>query len=346
MAVVTRAATSGGMSMIVDRLVSALRQGFGGLALALCLGLAAGGAGNALAEVAFDDWLDEFRAEARDAGISPRTLDRALADVAPVPRVIELDRRQPEGRMTFLEYRERVINQARIEKGRRLLREQRHLLAPIEAEYGVPAEIIVALWGIESNFGENTGGFPVIASLATLAHEGRRADFFRGELLAALRILDAGDVSPDAMNGSWAGAMGQSQFMPSTFLGYAVDGDGDGRRDIWGTRADVFASMANYLSRMGWDRRYIWGREVRVLNGVASGGLDERRPLARWQSAGVRRADGGDLPAVAIDASLLKMDDGDGPTYLVYDNFRVIMRWNRSTYFATSVGLLADAIRA
>jgi membrane-bound lytic murein transglycosylase B len=315
-------------------------------ALTVALALAAGLPGAARADVAFDDWLSAFRAEARGAGISERTLERALADLAPIPRVIELDRRQPEGRMTFVEYRERVINNARIQKGRRLLQEHRALLSRIEAQFGVPAEVIVALWGIESNFGENTGGFPVIASLATLAHEGRRAEFFKGELLAALRILDAGDITPEAMNGSWAGAMGQSQFMPSTFLGYAVDGSGDGRRDIWRNQADVFASMANYLSRMGWDRRYIWGREVRVRNGVTTSGLDERRPLTRWQAAGVRRTDGGDLPAVAIDASLLQMDDGRGPSYLVYDNFRVLMRWNRSTYFATSVGLLANAIRA
>ena len=316
------------------------------IVVTLALALAALGPGESRAEVAFADWLAAFHAEARAAGISQRTLDRALADLAPIPRVIELDRRQPEGRMTFVEYRERVINNARIEKGRRLLREHRALLSRIEAEYGVPAEVIVALWGIESNFGENTGGFPVIASLATLAHEGRRAEFFTGELLAALRILDAGDITPEAMNGSWAGAMGQSQFMPSTFLGYAVDGSGDGRRDIWRNQADVFASMANYLSRMGWDRRYLWGREVRVENGIATSGLDERRPLSRWQAAGVRRTDGGDLPAVAIEASLLKMDEGRGPSYLVYDNFRVLMRWNRSTYFATSVGLLANAIRA
>ncbi len=314
--------------------------------LALVLAAAALGPGEGRAAVAFDDWLAEFRAEARAAGVSERTLERALAGVAPIPRVIELDRRQPEGTMTFVQYRERVINNARIQKGRRLLEEHRALLSRVEAEYGVPAEVIVALWGIESNFGENTGGFPVIASLATLAHEGRRAAFFSGELMAALRILDAGDITPEAMNGSWAGAMGQSQFMPSTFLAYAVDGSGDGKRDIWRNRADVFASMANYLSRMGWDRRYIWGREVRVQNGVTTSGLDERRPLSRWQAAGVRRADGGDLPAVAIDASLLKMDDGRGPSYLVYDNFRVLMRWNRSTYFATSVGLLANAIRS
>ena len=314
--------------------------------LAVVLALGAVAPGEVRAEVAFPEWLQAFRAEARAAGVSDRTLDRALADLAPLPRVIELDRRQPEGRMTFVEYRQRVISDVRIRKGRQLLQEHQALLARIEAQYGVPAEIIVALWGIESNFGENTGGFPVIASLATLAHEGRRAAFFKGELMAALEILDAGDITLEAMNGSWAGAMGQSQFMPSTFLAYAVDGSGDGKRDIWRSRADVFASMANYLSRMGWDRRYIWGREVQLTNGVATGGLDERQPLARWQAAGGRRADGNDLPAVAIDASLLQMDEGRGPSYLVYDNFRVLMRWNRSTYFATSVGLLANAIRS
>jgi membrane-bound lytic murein transglycosylase B len=317
------------------------------MALAFAVGaLLALAGGESRAAVAFDEWLAALRQDARAAGVSERTLDRALSGVAPIPRVIELDRRQPEGRMTFVEYRTRVINDARIRKGRRMLEEHRDLLARVEARYGVPAEVIVALWGIESNFGENTGGFPVIASLATLAHEGRRADFFRGELLSALKIIDAGDIAPEAMNGSWAGAMGQSQFMPSTFLAYAVDGSGDGRRDIWTNQADVFASMANYLSRMGWDRRYIWGREVRVANGVTATGLDDKRPLSRWQASGVRRADGGDLPAVAIDASLLRMDDGRGPSYLVYDNFRVLMRWNRSTYFATSVGLLANAISA
>lgn len=299
----------------------------------------------ARASTEFAVWLAELRDEARAAGISSGTLDRALAGVEPIARVIELDRRQPEGRMSFVEYRQRVISSARIEKGRRLLEEHAPLLRRIEGRYGVPAEVIVALWGIESSYGEYTGGFSVIASLATLAHDGRRSSFFRGELISALEILDAGDIAPEAMNGSWAGAMGQSQFMPSTFLAYAVDGDGDGRRDIWTSHADIFASMANYLSSMGWDREYIWGREVSLRNGVGSGGLDERRALAGWQAAGVRRTDGRDLPAVAIDASLLHMDDGQGPSYLVYDNFRVLMRWNRSTYFATTVGLLANAIR-
>jgi membrane-bound lytic murein transglycosylase B len=307
----------------------------------------AGFAGSSMAAAgAFDAWLIDLRREAIAEGISQSTLDAAFSGVQPIPRVIELDRRQPEGRMTFVEYRGKVISDARIRKGRELLREHRALLSRIEATYGVPAEVIVALWGIESSYGEYTGSFPVIASLATLAHDGRRAAFFRGELLSALRILDAGDIAPEAMDGSWAGAMGQCQFMPSTFLGYAVDGDGDGRRDIWTNHADIFSSMANYLSSMGWDQRYIWGREVRLVDHVDSDGLDQRLNLARWQSAGVRRSDGSNLPAVAIEASLLNMDEGSGPSFLVYDNFRVLMRWNRSTYFATSVGLLANALSA
>ena len=177
--------------------------------------------------------------------------------------------------MSFTEYLGKVISDARIRKGRDLLEKHRALLSRVEARYGVPAEVIVALWGIESSYGEYTGNFSVVASLATLAHDGRRATFFRGELLSALRILDAGDITPETMNGSWAGAMGQSQFMPSTFLGYAVDGDGDGRRDIWTNHADIFSSMANYLGSMGWDRRYIWGREVRLAGNVESAGLDE-----------------------------------------------------------------------
>ena len=315
--------------------------------LVLVLALAGQGVPvSAQAATGFAAWLDGLRGEARSKGISDSTLDQALAGVEPIPRVIELDQRQPEGRMTFVEYKGKVISDARIAQGRRLLAEHRSLLREVEARYGVPAEVIVALWGIESSFGEFKGRFPVVASLATLAYDGRRSSFFRGELLNALQILEAGDIEPDAMFGSWAGAMGQSQFMPSTYLGYAVDGNGDGRRDIWGTKADIFASMANYLSKMGWNREYIWGREVRAGKAVSTTGLDEKRPLATWQVKGVRKLDGGALPAVAIDASLLKMDDGRGPSYLVYDNFRVLMRWNRSTYFATSVGLLADAIRA
>jgi membrane-bound lytic murein transglycosylase B len=294
----------------------------------------------------FPVWLDGVREEALAQGISPATLDRAFAGLEPIDRVIELDRRQPEGRMTYREYRDRLLSKERIEQGRRFMREHQALLERVAADYGVQPRFIVALWGIETSYGARTGGYPVIAALATLAYDGRRADFFRRELLNALRIVDQGNIGVDAMLGSWAGAMGQSQFMPSSYVNNAIDYDGDGRRDIWNSLPDVFASIANYLARAGWNDRYTWGREVAVPATLEGGldGLEVTRPLPDWQAIGVRRADGAGLPVVALDASLLRTDDGLGPAYLVYDNFRVLMAWNRSTYFGLTVGQLADLI--
>jgi membrane-bound lytic murein transglycosylase B len=270
----------------------------------------------------------------------------ALDGLEPIERVIELDRRQIEGRITYQEYRDRLLSKERIDRGRVLLEEHRPLLEQVAAEYGVQPRFIVALWGIETSYGTWTGSTPVIGALATLAYDGRRAAFFRSELLHALHILDEGHIKPEAMLGSWAGAMGQSQFMPSSFLRNAVDYDGDGRRDIWGTLPDVFASIANYLARAGWNDRRTWGREVGLPAELGDGidGLEVRRPLPDWHALGVRRADGTPLPVVAVEASLLRTDDGRGPAYLVYDNFRVLMAWNRSTYFGLTVGQLADLI--
>jgi membrane-bound lytic murein transglycosylase B len=186
----------------------------------------------------------------------------------------------------------------------------------------------------------------VIGALATLAYEGRRASFFRKELLQALRIVQQGDVAPAQMMGSWAGAMGQSQFMPSSYLAHAVDYDRDGRRDIWTSPPDVFASIANYLAKAGWNDRHTWGRQVQISDAAKADptGLEIIRPLPEWHALGVRSTNGDALPVVALDASLLRMDDDEGPTYLVYQNFRVLMAWNRSTYFALTVGELADLI--
>ena len=294
----------------------------------------------------FDDWLAQFRQEALAEGISATALDRALDGVRPIPRVIELDRRQPEGRLTFREYNQRVLSPSRIERGRELMREHRGLLDRVAADYGVQPRFIVALWGIESSYGSFTGEFPVIGALATLAYDGRRAAFFRKELLQALRIVERGDVVPEQMRGSWAGAMGQSQFMPSSYLAHAVDYDGDGRRDIWTSPPDVFASIANYLAKAGWNDRYTWGRQVQLSDHLdaQAAGLEIVKPLPEWHALGVKRSNGDDLPVVALDASLLRMDEGQGPAYLVYNNFRVLMAWNRSTYFALTVGELADLI--
>ena len=294
----------------------------------------------------FAEWREGVRAEALNLGISAEIFDAAFAGVEPIPRVIELDRSQPEVTLTFDQYLERVVPDSRVAQGRELLAKHRELLEPIGRKFGVPPRFIVALWGIETSFGRYLGGFPVIASLATLAHDGRRSAYFRQELLHALRILEDGHITPGAMMGSWAGAMGQSQFMPSSFVRYAVDYDGDGKRDIWGTHADVFASAANYLAQAGWQTGETWGRRVELPAGFdhALVGLKVTRTLADWQALGLRRADGSDLPQAAMSGSVVLPGGEEGPAYLVYDNYRTIMRWNRSYYFATSVGLLADRI--
>ncbi|WP_119678368.1 lytic murein transglycosylase [Indioceanicola profundi] len=296
----------------------------------------------------FDSWLKELRQEAAGQGISPKILDAALTGIQPIPRIIELDRRQPEGTITFAQYVERVIPQSRVDRARRLYQEHKAVLDQVGAKYGVQPRFIVALWGIETDFGRNMGGFKVVDALATLAHDGRRSAYFREELLKALRILNEGHIAPSDMKGSWAGAMGQSQFMPSSFLSYAQDFDGDGHKDIWKTLPDVFASAANYLSTVGWNADQTWGREVKLPSGFGAGhaGLETRKNLSEWQALGIRKVGGGDLPAAAMEASLVLPDGPNGRAFLVYDNYRTIMRWNRSTYFATSVGLLADRIGA
>ncbi|WP_166646492.1 lytic murein transglycosylase [Zavarzinia compransoris] len=292
----------------------------------------------------FDTWLRAFKTEALAKGIARRTLDGAFAGVTPNPRVVELDRRQPEGRITFSRYYENTVP-PRIERGRRMLAENAEVLSRVAGTYGVPSRVVVALWGVETSFGVNQGKFSIVRSLATLAYEGRRAEFFRGELLNALTIMDQEGFSSEKMVGSWAGAMGQCQFMPSSYLKWAVDFDGDGHRDIWATRADVFASAANYLKQNGWVPGEGWGRRVAIPANLPRGltGLETRKTLAEWQALGVRLPGGADLPAAEMTASLINPGD-EGNHWLVYENFRVIMRWNRSTYFAMSVLSLADEI--
>lgn len=295
----------------------------------------------------FDQWLAALRQESLQKGISANTVNAALSGIKPIPRVIELDRKQPEGSMTFAQYQKRVINQARIDKGRALLRQHRVELDRVSTKYGVPPQYIVALWGIETSYGDNTGGFGVIPALATLAHDGRRSAFFRGELINALKIIDAGHITAEAMKGSWAGAMGQNQFMPSSFHAYAIDGNNDGKRDIWTSLPDVFASTANYLGTNGWKNDEKWGWAVSAPQNLPESitGLKNKKSLQEWKNMGVTLADGKALPiAPGIKAALVRPDGASGPAFLVYDNYGVIMTWNKSTYFATSVGLLADLI--
>ncbi len=295
---------------------------------------------------AFGRWKAEMRAEAQAKGISPRAL-AALEAAQPQARVLELDRSQPEFTQTFWGYLGRAVNDRRVEEGRALLQRHGDLLTRLEARYGVPGRFLVAFWGLETNYGSNFGGFPVVDALATLAWDARRASFFRNELLAALRIIDAGHIEPRRMVGSWAGAMGHMQFMPTTFAAHATDGTGDGRIDIWGSLPDAFASAAKYLSDIGWKRDQTWGREVSLPAGfdysVADG--QTRKSLQDWSALGIGRAEGGALPVVeGMQATLILPGGARGPAFLVYDNFNAIMTWNRSVLYAVAVGHLADRI--
>lgn len=293
----------------------------------------------------FDRWLAELRAEARSRGISAATLQAALSGIAPIPRVIELDRRQPEGTLTWAQYRDRVVAEPRIGNGRRAFAENRALLAAVEERFGVAGRTVTAIWGIETNYGANMGGFPVVQALATLAYDGRRSAYFRGELLNALRILDQGHIGPARMVGSWAGAMGQPQFMPGSFLAYAVDFDGDGRRDIWDSRADALGSIGNYLRRAGaWRTGEPWGFEVTLPPGFPTAEADARtmRPLSHWVARGVRPADGGRMPSGEREAAIAAPDGITGQAFLLYANAQAVRRYNNSTYYVLAVGLLSD----
>jgi membrane-bound lytic murein transglycosylase B len=294
----------------------------------------------------FAAFLDRLRAEARDKGIRAETVETALAGVQHIDKVIELDRKQPEFTMTFDTYMSRVVSPEKVAKGRARLAENRALLAEIEQRYGVQPRFVVALWGIETDYGRVTGGYPIVSSLATLAFDGRRSAYFKGELMNALTIVDQGHIKSKDMIGSWAGAMGQCQFMPSSFLKFAEDWDGDGRRDIWTTRGDVLASAANYLGKSGWQHEQTWGRPVRLPAGFDAKliGLDTRKSLAEWSRLGVKSGDGKALPHKDLQASVVLAETGKGPAFLVYDNFRTIMKWNRSTFFALAAGHLADRI--
>ena len=294
----------------------------------------------------FSIWLEDFAVEARKRGISQPTLDASLANVERIPAVIELDRRQPKEPGDFCGYMDSRITRARIARGRLLLKKHRSLLHRVSSEYGVPARFVVALWGLETNFGDYQGEYPVIDVLATLAHDGRRGALFRKQLLAALRIVDEGHQNPANLKGSWAGAMGQVQLMPTTFLDYAVDYDGDGRKDIWSSLPDALASAASYLKRSGWRNGQTWGREVQIPASLSG----DRRALARtrsleyWRGAGVVRINGGALPRANMRGKIVLPAEKRPAAFLVYSNFDTILRWNQSIFFGISVGTLADEI--
>ncbi|MCY4182273.1 MAG: lytic murein transglycosylase [Gammaproteobacteria bacterium] len=291
----------------------------------------------------FAEWLGELRAEARSLGIGEETL-AALDGIAPLGRVLELDGDQPEFVQTFTRYIDLRVTPGQIGRGRQLLREHAGLLAEVRARYGVQPHYLVAFWAIETNFGSTTGGFSVLEALATLAYDPRRADFFREQLLTALWIIDDGHIAAERMTGSWAGAMGQLQFLPTVFRNYAVDGDGDGRADIWGSLPDVFHSAANFISQSGWRGDERWGREVVLPEGFdyALVGARDRKPLAQWRDLGLRTVAGEPIPVADMEAAVALPAGAAGPAFLTYNNFRVTMRYNPSVFYAITVGHLAD----
>ena len=296
-------------------------------------------------EAAFPACLTDIQARASELELSESTVKTVIPQLEFQPRVIELDRSQPEFTSSFADYFSRRVSPARIEKGRNLYLEHAAFLADLTRRYDVPGQYLVAFWGLETNYGSYLGNTPTLDALATLACDGRRGEYFTTELLVALQLLEEHRLQPDAMRGSWAGAMGHTQFMPSNYARYAIDGDGDGRIDLWGSPRDALASAAAFLAQIGWVRQQRWGREVRLPQAFPSSQLGEQRELNEWREQGLRRADGGPLPVVAgMQAELIVPAGHQGPAFLVYENFEVIRRWNRSNSYALSVGHLADRI--
>ena len=293
----------------------------------------------------FPSWVKQFRNEALQRGVSAETFDREFTGVVPNARVIELDQRQPErAKVGFADYLAKIISQLRIDNGRAAYSANQGLLQEVSGQFGVPPSVIVSLWGLETSYGKNTGGFDLIQALATLAWEGRRSEFFKTELIDALLILQNGHITRENFKGSWAGAMGQNQFMPSSWNKYAVDYNGDGHKDIWMNKADIFASTANYLSKNGWNPTLKWGWQIHEKDGLYKLQPNHTMTYQEWLSYGVKFQ--GHLPSMPATTplKLIIPDGGNGRLYLVTKNFDVIKSWNRSNYFALTVGLLSDLL--
>ncbi len=346
--------------------------------LAVLAGTGAGVSANDQAVAAtrpgFDEWLVALRQEALEKGISPETVAVALGQVTRLERVLVQDKNQPEFKQTYDAYLKQRLSRWRIETGQRMMADHQPTLAAVSQTYGIQPRFVAAIWGMETNYGTIELSYSVFDALATLAHEGRRERFFKAHLFAALTILDQGHASMELMKSSWAGAMGQPQFMPEIYLRYAEDFDGDGRRNIWTSPPDVLASIARHLTDVGWLAGETWGRPVLappVL--MPQGGLPETgagaiagelaelepsrncarfskslgvwRPLADWQALGIRRLSGMDLPTRDIPAAFIPPEDGGNRGYIVYRNFCTIMWYNPSFKYAIGVGMLGDRIR-
>lgn len=309
----------------------------------------------------FDAYIESLKTEAAAKGFKSSIIETSFENVVFHQRAVKADRSQPEKVETLDTYLPKRLPKWKINRAKAMYKKHQVLLEKVAQEYGVQARFIVALWGLETNFGKIMGNYNVISALSTLAYEGRREAFFKKQLWAALQILQDGHINISNMKGSWAGAMGQNQFMPTSFVAYAVDGDNDGKKDIWTNQADVFSSMANYLKNEGWNNNLTWGRQVKLPEGFDvslaipknTGGRKNwlkawaltEKPLSQWQALGIRRTDGSNLPSANIKAALVFPDDENGRAYLAYNNYKSLMHWNLSYYFVSSVGHLSDYIK-
>lgn len=302
-----------------------------------------------IAKPSFEQYVAELKSEAISKGYKEDFVEKTFSQLVYREKVVKADKNQPETKLTLDTYLNTRVPDWKVKKAVTLLKQHQVVLDKVEQEFGVQKRFIVALWGNESNFGSIMGRNPVINSLITLAYEGRREAMFKKQLFAALEILDQGHIELENFVGSWAGAMGQSQFMPTSFLAYAVDFDKDGKKDIWNNSADVFASIANFLKSEGWSDQITWGRQVKLPEnfdlGLAGLKSSLKKPLTEWHALGITKFDGQPLPNVAIQASLIAPDGVKGRVYLVYQNFHTLMKWNRSSYFGISVSYLSDRIK-
>jgi len=295
----------------------------------------------------FQIWKSDLKKEAITLGVKNDTFDKVFSTVRIIDKVIELDRRQPERKITFQEYLNKALSFKRIKLGREKYINYKKELDAVSKKYNVQGRFIVAIWGVETNYGSYTGKFPLISSLTTLAFDGRRSKLFRKQLLDALIIIEKENINLHEMLGSWAGAMGQSQFMPSSYIRYAQDYDNDGIKDIWNSHLDIFASIANYLKSYDWDNSKTWGREVIIKEkDFDKLNLDDlkNKSLNHWKTKGVKKSNGEELPHVDILATLIMPDGFKGKKFLVYNNFKIIKKYNNSNYYALSVGLLSDGV--
>ncbi len=308
---------------------------------------------NAVADNAVADKVEEYsqclnrlEQRAQSAGIDEQVIKRSLAGIVPDSNVIVYDRRQPEFSESFASYFNKRVNQWRLDKGRQMLKKYRPLLTKLQQKYGVPPHYLMSFWGLETNFGRYRGKMSIIRSLVTLACDHRRREFFTIELIQALKLIEQEQLDSTKMVGSWAGAMGHTQFMPSAYLKYAVDGDNDNKIDLFNSIPDALTSAANFLQHLGWQAGYRWGREVKLSEtfGYHQSGMDKFKTLTQWHKLGVTQTNGKAIGQADITAALLVPSGHSGPAFLVYHNFSVIMRWNRSEYYALAVGHLADRI--